>query len=82
VFDCTDGANDNPLCQDSSGSFGTTQYMAKAYPSRRILWFLRDMGSRGVVGSICPAQQNDDGRFDFGHRPSVQAVLETVQHCR
>jgi hypothetical protein len=79
--DCADPTNDNPLCQDETGAFGTTQYMAKAYPGLRVLWFLREMANRGIVGSVCPAQLDDDTAFDFGYRPSLAAILEQVQRC-
>lgn len=73
--------NDYPLCQDPSGAFGTDQFMAKTYPGPRLLWFLRDMVNRGIVGSICPAQITDTSAVDFGHRPSIRAILERVQYC-
>ena len=77
--DCKEAANDNPLCQDAAGNFGTTQYRAKAYPGLRQLELVRALGSHGVLGSICPAQTTDAGSVTFGYTPLVRALLEAMQ---
>ncbi|HHH31429.1 MAG TPA: hypothetical protein ENK57_24200 [Polyangiaceae bacterium] len=73
--DCSDPANDNPLCQ------GTTQVSAKAYPGIRHLQLLRNVGTQGIVGSICPAQQTNNGSPDFGYRPAVQAIVDRLKQA-
>lgn len=75
--DCQVG-NDNPLCQNSAGDFGTTQYRAKAYPSLRELQVARELGDQAVVGSICPAQLDDSDRLDFGYIPSMRTLVEAM----
>ncbi|MBW2529204.1 MAG: hypothetical protein JRI23_33820 [Deltaproteobacteria bacterium] len=68
-----------PLCQAPDGSYGDTQYFAKAYPGLRQLQVLRALGPRGVVGSICPAQTENPIRADFGYQPMLRALIEAVQ---
>ncbi len=66
---------DNPLCN------GTSQLRAKAYPGVRELAVLRSVGTQGIVGSICPAQQTNLGQFDFGYRPAVGAIVERLKQA-
>src|SRR5262249_20749822 len=54
--DCTDAANDNPLCDPQNP---TTQVRAKAYPGIRQLNVLKGIDTQGVVASICPSQASD-----------------------
>ena len=76
--DCLDPINDNPLCQDPSGAFGTTQYYAKAYPGLRHLSVLKALGERGVVGSICPPQLTNAIGIDFGYRAAFDALADAA----
>lgn len=78
--DCNDPMNDNPLCYDGSG-FGTTQYKAKAYPGIRELSVLKSVGTQGIVGSICPAQQTNAAEINFGYRPAVGAIVERLKQA-
>jgi len=48
------GPNLPPLCEN-----GTTQTRGKAYPTPRILRVARDLGTRGVIGSICAGSGYD-----------------------
>ncbi len=78
--DCPEAGNDNPLCQDpNSGKAGQTQYFAKAYPGTRQLRVLKEIGPQGIVGSICPEQQTDPGKFNYGYRPSIGGVLDHLE---
>jgi hypothetical protein len=77
--DCNDPDNDNPLCYQ--GGFGQTQYKAKAYPGIRELSVLKSVGTQGIVGSICPAQQNDPTSLNFGYRPAVGAIVERLKQA-
>ncbi|MBW2455082.1 MAG: hypothetical protein JRI68_11255 [Deltaproteobacteria bacterium] len=76
--ECNDPNSDNPLCQDGSGQYGTTQYYAKAYPGRRHLAVLAGLGAQGVVGSICPAQMGSPSQTDWGYRPAFAAIAEAA----
>jgi hypothetical protein len=78
--DCNDPMNDNPLCYDGTG-FTTTQYKAKAYPGIRELSVLKSVGTQGIVGSICPAQQTNLAEFNFGYRPAVGAIVERLKQA-
>jgi len=77
--DCT-ADNDNPLCY-SSGSFSQLQVRAKAYPGVRELQVLKNAGNQGIVGSICPAQQDNMGSADFGYRPAVKAIVDRLKQA-
>jgi hypothetical protein len=74
--DCSDPANDSPLCDPANK---TSQIAAKAYPSSRQLSVLKGLGAQGVVSSICPSQQDDPGKADYAYRPAVRALIERVQ---
>ncbi|MBI4704874.1 MAG: hypothetical protein HY744_27535 [Deltaproteobacteria bacterium] len=76
--DCGSPKNDNPLCQDESGKFGQTQFRAKAYPAIRELGLLKELGPRGAVGSICPAQLGSQGEPDFGYAPAMRSLVDTL----
>src|SRR6185503_13102780 len=45
--------DNNPLCQASDGTYGTTQFYAKGYPGTRELEVLRGVGDSAIVASIC-----------------------------
>ena len=80
--DCVDANNDNPLCQDPmTGAFGQTQHYAKAYPGVRELEVLKNVGTQGIVGSICPAQQTDQMLSNFGYRPAVKAIVDRLKQA-
>jgi hypothetical protein len=77
--DCTDPANDNPLCADNPMGVGKTlQVNAKAYPGLRHLQLLRSLGGRGVVGSVCPPQLSDPNALGFGYRAAFAAVGDGI----
>ncbi len=78
--DCTDPANDNPLCAPDPGTMSPTlQVRAKAYPGLRELAVLRGLGGQGVVASVCPASVTNPSSADFGYRPAIGAVLERMK---
>ena len=80
--DCEDENNDNPLCQvNPATGKPTNQVAAKAYPGIRELQFLKNIGSQGIVGSVCPAQlKNKDGN-DFGYRPAIGAIIDRLKQA-
>jgi hypothetical protein len=74
--ECTfygDSAYANPLCN------GLEQHAAKAYPSIRPLQVLRDVGSQGVVASVCAKNTQDEGAVDYGYRPAVEALIDRIK---
>jgi hypothetical protein len=73
-----DYATNNPLCLAADGTYGTTQYYAKAYPGTRIMEVVRGMEDQGVLGSICPRNATDPSRPDYGYRPPIRALLLAV----
>jgi hypothetical protein len=66
---------DNPVCQAPDGTYGSTQYFAKAYPGLRHLSVIKGLGDRAAVASICAKNLTDDTRRDFGYRPAVDALM-------
>lgn len=90
--DCTDGnitscdcatvPNDNPLCDKDPNTMNPTlQTRAKAYPGTRELSVLKDIGSQGIVASVCPAQLTDNTgtALDYGYRPAIGAIIERLK---
>jgi len=81
--DCTVKTNDNPLCQADPNNMDspTLQVKAKAYPGLRPLSVLRDLGSQGIVASVCPAQLTDEteAATDFGYRPAIGAIIDRLK---
>jgi hypothetical protein len=81
--DCTIKTNDNPLCRPDPANMDapTRQVSAKAYPGSRPLTVLRDLGTQGIVASVCPAQLSDSGEnaTDFGYRPAIGAIIDRLK---
>jgi hypothetical protein len=76
--DCA-GAPENPLCWDvTTGTYGTLQYRAKAYPSRRQLAVLKGLDSQGIVASVCPANLRDATAGDYGYLPAIAAIVDRL----
>jgi len=80
--DCTSSvvSQNKPLCQNpTTGTYGTTQYFAKAYPGTRHLQLLGSIGTQAVATSICPRNLSDSARSDYAYRPAVQAMIERLR---
>ena len=81
--DCFATTNDNPLCQPdpANNNAPTKQTKAKGYPGLRELSVLKNLGSQGIVASVCPAQLTDqsDTGYDFGYRPAIGAIIERLK---
>ncbi|WP_437599228.1 hypothetical protein [Sorangium sp. So ce590] len=86
--DCRAGEvpNDNPLCQpegtnsqEDTAPRTTTQIKAKAYPGLRELQLIRELGPQGIVGSVCPAQLDNDRGADYGYRPAIGAIIDRLK---
>lgn len=77
--DCTNPANDNPLCAPAPGGGNTLQVKAKAYPSLRQLEVAKQTG--GVVTSICPPQLDNPAEADFGYRPAIRTLIDRMKPC-
>ncbi len=68
-----------PLCQDpNTGAYGDTQFFAKAFPTTRQLEVLKGFGGNSVVTSICARNVTDQTAPDFGYRPAVNAIVDTL----
>jgi hypothetical protein len=68
-----------PLCQASDGTYGTTQYHAQAYPGLRQLELLSKLGASAVAASICPRNLHDPDRPDHAYDPAVQAIVDRLK---
>jgi hypothetical protein len=80
--DCGDVTNDSPLCApDPTTMDPTLQVKAKAYPGIRELHALKEIGSQGIVGSVCPAQLGNDMAIDFGYRPAIGAIVDRLKQA-
>lgn len=78
----------NPLCQSpTDGTYGTTQYAAKAYPGLRELELLRQFYTVGaspnnaIVASICPKDLKWANRATrgYGYNPAVRALVDRLK---
>lgn len=80
--DCEDPNNDSPLCEvNAATGEPTTQVYAKAYPGIRELHALKNVGSQGIVASVCPAQLNNPADVDFGYRPAIGAIIDRLKQA-
>jgi len=73
VCEPTSGVVNSPVCA------GTTQTHGKAYPSLRQLELMKHLGDQATVASICPRNNTDDTRADYGYRPAVRAIMQRVR---
>ncbi len=76
--DCKDAMNVDlkPLCDPAKP---TLQVRAKAYPGRRELQTLKALVDQGITASICPVQQTDATKKDYGYNPAVGAIVERLK---
>ncbi len=80
--ECTDLGGDvyqNPVCQDTSDSYGMTQRYARAFPGLRQLQVLHDVGPNALVASICPKELSNDDAPDYGYRPFVSSLMRSFR---
>ncbi|HMA95993.1 MAG TPA: hypothetical protein VKP30_25075 [Polyangiaceae bacterium] len=75
-----------PLCQNAQGSYGKTQYYAKAYPGLRELQVLRGYyeatkTDNAIVGSICPKDLEYANRekSGYGYNPAVKSLVDRLK---
>lgn len=76
------GAAGDPLCQDASGAYGTTQLRAKAFPGLRELSVLKGIEEQAIVASVCPANMDPEAQAsapDFGYTPAIGALIEQLK---
>jgi hypothetical protein len=80
--DCTysQPGDNTPLCQASTGTYGTTQYFAKGYPGLRHLALAKALGDNAAVASICARNITDDTQPDFGYRAAVDVLVSELRH--
>jgi hypothetical protein len=78
--DCHPGreSDNNPICQQPNGQYSTSQAYAKAYPSLRELQVLKDFGANAIVASVCPRNVSDPAAQDYGYRPALDALVDTI----
>lgn len=71
----------NPLCQDpETGTYGTTQHFAKAYPGTRQLEVLKGVGENSIALSICPKlSSGETSSPSFGYNPAVDSIVERLR---
>lgn len=74
-----DPRDNDPLCQNSDGTYGTTQYFAKGYPDLRELQVLKDFGDNSIVASLCAQQVTDATQQNYGYRPAIDAIVDRLK---
>jgi hypothetical protein len=71
-----------PLCQSpADGTYGNTQYFAKAYPGIRELSLLKALGNQGLTASVCAKNLTDDTRSDYGYRPAIDLLIAELKRA-
>jgi hypothetical protein len=73
--DC-DARSEAPLCDPADRS---VQIKGKAYPTRRELMVVKDLGEQGIVASLCPKQLTAPDDDDYGYRPAVRAITSRLE---
>lgn len=68
----------NPVCQSPSGTYGKTQYFAKAYPGLRQLAVLQDLGRQGIVASICPKSVTQPTSPSYGFNAAMDSIAAAL----
>lgn len=77
-----------PLCQAPDGTYGATQYYAKAYPGLRELQALRGFHAaspfsrnNAIVGSICPKDLDyaNAETSGYGYNPVMRALVDRLR---
>ena len=95
--DCTDSRenpfpeNDNPLCvtNPTDPTKGNTyQAYAKGYPGIREISLVEQLGTQGILGSICPAtlDPTKSGELDYGYNATLNGIIDWIKprlvpHC-
>jgi hypothetical protein len=72
----------DPLCQDASGAYSTTQLRAPAYPGLRELSVLKGIHNQAIVASVCPANMEEaaqESAPDFGYTPAIGALIDQLK---
>ena len=73
--DCN-GKSTTPLCSTTNRR---SQVRGKAYPTRRELRVVRDLGDHGIAASLCPKQLSAPSADDYGYRPAVRAITDRLE---
>lgn len=77
-----------PLCQAPDGTYGATQYYAKAFPGLRELQALRGFHAaspfsrnNAIVGSICPKDLDyaNAETSGYGYNPAMRALVDRLK---
>lgn len=77
-LDCVAGS-DAPLCAEGTGA--RDQIRAKAYPTIREAWLVRDLGSQGVLTSLCPQNSTNQDSPDYGYAPAVNEIVDRLKNA-
>ena len=70
------------LCQQTGGTYGTTQTYGKAYPCIEELSVARQLKDYGIVSSLCPIHPTPVGGPNdqlYGYRPAVNAIINRLK---
>jgi hypothetical protein len=73
--DCGE-STDSPLCDPTNPH---RQLRGKAYPALSTLAVARDLGERAVVSSICPREARDKTSADYGYRPAMRTLYQSIR---
>ena len=69
----------NPVCQEDSGAYGTTQRFGRATPATRALRVIQALGPQGTVASLCTEPVFSTAEPAFGYKPAVDALVRALR---
>ncbi len=79
--DCVKNS-DAPLCGSGDKSVARIQERAKAYPTIREAIVVRQLGSQGILGSLCPkVADGPQTNPDYGYNPAVNEIVDRLKNA-
>ncbi|RYZ57562.1 MAG: hypothetical protein EOP08_17050 [Proteobacteria bacterium] len=74
--------SDSPLCEPGDRTKNRAQLRAKAYPTIREAWLVRELASQGVLGSLCPREtQGEETSAAYGYNPVVNEIVDRLANA-
>lgn len=74
--------SDSPLCGSGPKNVDRVQERAKAYPTIREAIVVRQLGSQGIIGSLCPkVVDGDPNNPEYGYNPAVNEIVDRLKNA-
>ncbi len=73
--------SDAPLCEAGPKNVVRKQIRAKAYPTIREALVVRQLGSQGILGSLCPKVVVNENDPNYGYNPAVNEIVDRLKNA-